>query len=155
MREKEASNDCDSQRTACVATHAALLTQEQLTSILASLESRSIPPKDHPKRFLVHNGTKDLFVSVDDIEWNRGRGLLLLPARWDEKPHAAREIKQLAGTLNPQKFVRIHRSIIVNMDHLQEIIREGQNEGSVVLTNGQRLKMSKAGWQKLLAVSRT
>ena len=92
---------------------------------------------------------------MDDIEWNRGRGLLLLPARWDEKPHAAREIKQLAGTLNPQKFVRIHRSIIVNMDHLQEIIREGQNEGSVVLTNGQRLKMSKAGWQKLLAVSRT
>jgi two-component system LytT family response regulator len=46
------------------------------------------------------------------------------------------------------------RCVIVNMEHLQGIIREGQNGGSVVLTNGQRLKMSKAGWQNLLAVTR-
>ena len=63
-------------------------------------------------------------------------------------------IKQLANTLDPDKFVRIHRSVIVNVDQLREIFREGQNEGSVVLTNGQRLKMSKAGWQSLVAVSR-
>jgi two-component system LytT family response regulator len=48
----------------------------------------------------------------------------------------------------------VHRSIIVNVDQVREIFREGRSEGSVVLTNGQRLKMSKAGWQNLLAVSR-
>ena len=63
-------------------------------------------------------------------------------------------IKQLAGTLDPQKFVRIHRSIIVNVDQVREIFREGPSEGSVIIANGQRLKMSKAGWQSLLAVSR-
>jgi two-component system LytT family response regulator len=56
--------------------------------------------------------------------------------------------------LDPERFVRIHRSIIVNVDQVREIFREGQSEGSVVLTNGQRLKMSKAGWQCLLAISR-
>ena len=61
---------------------------------------------------------------------------------------------KLAQTLDPEKFVRIHRSVIVNVDRVREIFREGQSEGSVVLTNGQRLRMSKAGWQNLLAVSR-
>jgi two-component system LytT family response regulator len=63
-------------------------------------------------------------------------------------------IKELANSLNPKKFVRVHRSAIVNIDHVREILREGRNEGWVLLANGHRLKMSKAGWQSLLAVSR-
>ena len=63
-------------------------------------------------------------------------------------------IKQLSETLDPGKFVRIHRSVIVNVDQVSEIFREGQSEGSVVLKGGQRLRMSKAGWQGLVSVSR-
>ena len=63
-------------------------------------------------------------------------------------------IKELAHTLDPKKFIRVHRSAIVNIDHVREILREGRNEGWVLLANGHRLKMSKAGWQSLLEVSR-
>jgi two-component system LytT family response regulator len=41
------------------------------------------------------------------------------------------------------------------VDQVREIFREGQSEGSVTLMNGQRLKMSKVGWQSLLAMSIT
>lgn len=137
-----------------IASQAALLTQEQLKSVLACLENGSNSAKEHPQRFLVHNGTKDFFVNVDDIEWIEAADYYSCLHVGTKKLMLRETIKQLAGTLDPQKFVRIHRSVIVNVDHLQEIIREGQNEGSVVLANGERLKMSKAGWQKLLAVSR-
>jgi two-component system LytT family response regulator len=136
-----------------IASHAALLTQEQLKSVLASLENGSYP-KEHPKRLLLHNGAKDLFVNVQDIEWIEAADYYSCLHVGTKNLMLRQTIKQLASTLDPQKFVRIHRSVIVNLEHLQEIIREGQNEGSVVLTNGQRLKMSKAGWQNLLAVSR-
>jgi two-component system, LytTR family, response regulator len=53
-------------------------------------------------------------------------------------------IKQLANTLDSNKFVRVHRSTIINMDQVHEILREGRSEESVVLRNGRRLKMSKA-----------
>jgi two-component system LytT family response regulator len=53
--------------------------------------------------------------------------------------------KQLANTLDPDRFVWIHHSTIVNMDDVREVAREGRSEGSVILTRGQRLKMSKAG----------
>ena len=128
--------------------NAALLTQEQLKSVLASFENDSKPPKEHPKRLLVHNGAKDLFISVEDIEWIEAADYYSCLHVGTKNLMLRETIKQLASTLDPQKFVRIHRSVIVNMEHLQEIIREGQNEGSVVLTNGQRLKMSKAGWQE-------
>lgn len=136
-----------------IASHAALLTQEQLKSVLASLENGS-HPKEHPKRLLVHNGARDLFVNVQDIEWIEAADYYSCLHVGPKNLMLRQTIKQLASTLDPQKFVRIHRSVIVNLEHLQEIIREGQNEGSVVLINGQRLKMSKAGWQNLLAVSR-
>ena len=52
------------------------------------------------------------------------------------------------------KFVRIHRSVIVNVDQVSENFREGQSEGSEVRKGGQRLRMSKARWQGLVSVGR-
>ncbi len=138
-----------------IASHAALMTQEQLKSVLAALETRSTPVKETPKRLLVHNGTKDSFVTIDDIEWIEAADYYCCLHVGTKSLMLRETIKQLANTLDRNKFVRIHRSIIVNVDHVREIFREGQTEGSIVLLNGQRLKMSKAGWQNLLAVSRT
>jgi two-component system, LytTR family, response regulator len=130
-----------------LASQAALTTYEQLKSVLASRQ-------EFPRRLLIHNGAKDAFVNVDDIEWIQAADYYAC-LHVGRKSFMLREsIKQLASTLDPAKFVRIHRSVIVNVEHVGEIFREGQSEGSVVLKTGQRLKMSKAGWQSLVAVSR-
>src|SRR6201996_2861654 len=137
-----------------IASQAALVTQEQLKSVLNSLEQGGVARQEFPRRLLVHNGTKDSFVNIDDIDWIEAADYYAC-LRVGAKSFMLREtIKQLSNTLDPEKFVRIHRSIIVNVDRVSEIFREGQSEGSVILANGQRLRMSKAGWQSLLAVSR-
>lgn len=138
-----------------IASQAALLTQEQLKSVLTSLEGGSAPRKDYAKRFLVHNGTKDVFVNVNDIEWIEAADYYSCLHVGTRSFMLRETIKQLAHTLDPHRFVRVHRSIIVNVDQVREIVRDGQSEGSMVLMNGQQLKMSKSGWQSLLAVSRT
>ena len=136
-----------------IASQAALMTQEQLKSVLASLENGASLRKEYPKRLLVHHGTKDSFVTVSDIEWIEAADYYSC-LHIGTKTFMLREtIKHLADTLDPGKFVRIHRSTIVNVDRVREIFREGQSEGSVILLNGQQLKMSKTGWQSLLAVS--
>ena len=63
-------------------------------------------------------------------------------------------ISELSIKLDPQQFVRIHRSSIVNLDHIREIYREGQADGFVVLMDGQKLKMSKVGRQKLVELGK-
>jgi two-component system LytT family response regulator len=138
-----------------IASHLALLTHEQLKSVLSSLENNGDTRKEYPRRLLVPNGIKDSFVSVNDIDWIEAADYYSC-LHVGTKSFLLREpIKQLANTLDPKRFVRVHRSVIVNLDQVREVCREGQSEGSVVLMNGQRLRMSKAGWQSLLAVSRT
>jgi two-component system LytT family response regulator len=136
-----------------IASQAALITHEQMKSVLSSLENGGVPRQDFPRRLLVHNGAKDSFVNVNEIDWIEAADYYAC-LHVGTKSFMLREtIKELSNTLDPAKFVRIHRSIIVNVEQVSEIFREGQSEGSVVLKNGQRLRMSKAGWQSLLAVS--
>jgi len=138
-----------------LASNAALLTQEQLKSVLTSLENGRTRQREYLKRLLVNVGTKESFVNVNDIEWIEAADYYSCLHVGNKNLLLRETIKQLANTLYPEKFVRVHRSIIVNVDQVREIFREGRSEGSVVLTNGQRLKMSKAGWQTLIAVSRS
>jgi two-component system, LytTR family, response regulator len=133
---------------------AAMTTQQTFASALANLETKDFAASKFPKRFLVPNGTKNSFVAVDEIEWVEAADYYSC-LHVGSRTFLMREtIKQLGHLLDPAKFVRIHRSIIVNVEHVGEILREGKNEGSVILTGGQRLKMSKVGWQRLLSLAR-
>jgi two-component system LytT family response regulator len=130
-----------------IASQTALSTNEQLKSVLAGLERGR-------RRLLVHNGVSDSFVNIDEIEWIEAADYYAC-LHVGRKSFMLREtIKQLAQTLDPRKFVRIHRSVIVNVEQVSEIFREGQSEGAVVLKTGHRLRMSKTGLQSLLALAR-
>jgi two-component system LytT family response regulator len=133
-----------------IAAKTALSTQAQLRGLLAGLKKSGAPGAGYVERLLVPNGPKDAFVTVCEIEW-------IEAADYYARLHVGartfmlrESIKQLCGSLDPKRFVRVHRSAIVNVEHVREILREGRNEGWVVLSNGQRIKMSKAGWRSLL-----
>jgi two-component system, LytTR family, response regulator len=131
----------------------ALMTKEQFTAILASFQNIAQPSDPRQKRILIRDGTKESFINVNDIEWIEAADYYCC-LHVGTKTHMLREsIKQLEKKLDPAKFVRVHRSAIVNIDQVREIQREGRTEGWVVLTGGLRLRMSKVGWQKLQAVS--
>lgn len=136
------------------ASQKALLTQEQLKAILAGLETDPVLRQKYPVRLLVPNGTKDSFVNVSDIDWIEAADYYSCLHVGTRKLMLRETIKQLASTLDPLLFVRIHRSVIVNVGRVTEIFREGRSEGAVILRDGQRLRMSRIGWQNLLAASR-
>jgi two-component system LytT family response regulator len=133
-----------------IASREALMTQEQLKSMLAALGSGAVERKEYPKRLVVPNAAKDSFVNVDEIEWIEAADYYSCIHAGSRNLMLRETIKQLAETLDPRKFVRVHRSAIVNIDQVREILREGRSEGWVLLSNGRKLKMSKTGWQALL-----
>jgi two-component system, LytTR family, response regulator len=136
-----------------IAAKTALSTQAQLRGLLEGLKKSGEPGAGYVERLLVPNGAKDAFVTVSEIEW-------IEAADYYARLHVGartfmlrESIKQLCCSLDPKRFVRVHRSAIVNVGHVREILREGRNEGWVVLSSGQRIKMSKVGWQSLLATT--
>ena len=133
----------------------ALLTQSQFTTALRAMRSSTTDePKRYQSRILVKDGVKELLLPTQSIEWIEaadyysglhinGRTLMLRES-----------ITELATKLDPEIFLRVHRSAIVNLNHVAEIYREGADEGTVVLLNGQKLKMSKTGRLKLIQLAK-
>jgi two-component system LytT family response regulator len=138
-----------------IASQNALLTQEQFKSLMAALTEGAREKKEFPTRLIVPNGAKDSFVNVDDIEWIEAADYYSCLHVGAKSLMLRETIKQLAETLDPRKFVRVHRSAIVNIAQVREILRGGRSENWVLLANGRRLKMSKVGWDALLAATRS
>ncbi|HUB29789.1 MAG TPA: LytTR family DNA-binding domain-containing protein [Terracidiphilus sp.] len=136
-----------------VASQAALMTQEQLKTVLEALSAKE--RREYPKKLVIPNAARESFVNVDDIEWIEAADYYSCIHVGSRNLMLRETIKQLAETLDPRKFVRVHRSALVNIEHVREILREGRSEGWVLLSNGRKLKMSKAGWQTLLEATRT
>ena len=128
----------------------ALLTQQQLTQALAALQGPAREEKQpYAERFIVHEGAKDVLIKVSDIDWIEAADYYSCLHVGNRKYMLRESIKELSDKLDPAEFVRIHRSIIVKIAQVQEIHRDGRTEYFVVLTNNQRLRMSKAGWKNL------
>jgi two-component system, LytTR family, response regulator len=128
----------------------ALRIQDRLSAVLDRLQRI----ETYATRILVREGPKEVFLGVSSIEWieaadyysrlhSKGRSYLLRETMDD-----------VAARLDPVTFVRVHRSSIVNLNFVQEIHREGPLEGSLLLSTGRRINVSKSGRQRLLEAGR-
>ncbi|HKO20177.1 MAG TPA: LytTR family DNA-binding domain-containing protein [Acidobacteriaceae bacterium] len=131
----------------------ALTVQVQLKHLLENFPQQPAERKQFPQRILVPDRAKDSFVVVNEIEWIEAADYYVQLHVGSKTLALRQSIKQLAGSLDPKRFVRVHRSAIVNVSYVREILRDGHTDGWVVLSTGQRLRMSKAGWQNLLAAT--
>jgi DNA-binding LytR/AlgR family response regulator len=59
----------------------------------------------------------------------------------------------LEGKLDASSFVRVYCSAIVNINCVRELHHEGRSDGWAILNNGIRIRMTSAGWQKLVLLS--
>jgi two-component system LytT family response regulator len=137
-----------------IAARSALLTQEQFTAVLNGMRNSAEPSSLYLSRFLVKDGEKDILLSVEKVDWIEAAEYYCCLHTNGHRYMVRETITDLSNKLDPRLFVRIHRSSIVNLNQIREIYREGPLDGSVVLTNGQTLRMSKAGRQKLYEVGK-
>lgn len=116
----------------------------------ARMEEALAGRSPYPAHLVVRSGVRDIFVPTAEIAWIEAADYYAC-LHSAGKTHLLREsIKSLETRLDPAKFIRIHRSAIVNVDFVREIHREGRAEGWVLLSNGEKPRMSAAGWRKLL-----
>jgi len=132
----------------------AFATREQLSFVLQTLGADASKDR-YPQRFLAKSGNTSSLVNAVDVEWIEAADYYVcLHAKG--KTHLIREsIAAMESRLDPRKFVRLHRSAIVNVDHVREIHRDGRAEGWVLLSTGERVRLNKSGWKKLTAMQDT
>ena len=84
-----------------------------------------------------------LFLSVADIRWVGAEENYVRLSTGPET-HLLREtMSRLEQRLDPQVFLRVHRSFIVNLNYVKEVRTEQDGESVVVMTDGQKVAMSR------------
>ena len=94
-------------------------------------------------RFLVKRGGKSMLVRADDVDWIESDGNYI-SLHVGPQSHLVRStLAACAHRLDPQKFVRIHRRYIVNIDRVKEIQPWFGGDSIIVLNNGHKLRLSR------------
>jgi hypothetical protein len=84
-------------------------------------EGAPVEPVERPERFLVRKLGKEFLVAANDIEWlQASANYVNLHVRGRDYPLRT-TMAALEPRLDPARFVRVHRSYMVNLDCLQEI----------------------------------
>ena len=107
-------------------------------------EGPAVEPVDRPERFLVRKLGREFLVAAADIEWLQASGNYVnLHVRGHDYPLRS-TLGGIASRLDPERFVRIHRSYIVNLDRIGSIEPLDTGDARVHLKDGATLPASRS-----------
>jgi two-component system LytT family response regulator len=116
--------------------------RESLQAVLAASFNRS---GDAPlKRIAVDRDGHIALVDLENIQCIEARGNYILVHTDKESNLVRSTLQQAESMLDRTKFLRIHRSIIVNSAHIREMARTPGGEYAVTLNNGQKYTASES-----------
>ena len=119
--------------------------KERLSSLLGDLKSDA----KYPARMAVKSSGRVIFLKIEDIDWIEAADNYV-SLHIGAESHLHREtMSALEERLPPNKFLRISRSTIVNVDRIKELQPLFHGEYSVILRNGTRLTLSRSYRDKL------
>jgi two-component system LytT family response regulator len=115
----------------------------------AAPEVPAAEPPRYLERIPVETRGKVRVVPVDDIEYIVASGPYA-ELHVGDRRHLIREAMQtLEERLDPARFIRVHRSIIVRLDLIDALLRGAGGDYEVQLRTGARLKVSRSRREEL------
>jgi two-component system, LytTR family, response regulator len=100
-------------------------------------------------RLVVKDGTRVTVIPLAKLDYIQAQDDYVL-LKTAEKGHLKQQtISSLEPRLDPKKFLRIHRSFIIQLDRLVRLERTRTESWVVVLTDGTRLPVSRSGHARL------
>lgn len=144
---------------------------QRLISLLATYEGKSATGEARERaarpegeegsgpeaeKYLTRIAIKDVgrvvFLSVDEIDWIEAADYYVQIHAGGRSYLHRESMNSLEGRLDPARFMRIHRSAIVNRDRVKELRSQGRRDLVVVLAGGAELKVARSHRDKLQAL---
>jgi two-component system LytT family response regulator len=115
----------------------------------SELAAAARPPSQYLERIVVRDGAKVDIVPCDKLDYAEAQDDYVL-LRSQGKNHLKQEtISNLESSLDPGRFVRIHRSYIVNLERIAKIEPYSKDSRVAVLGDGTKLPVSRTGYARL------
>ena len=128
--------------------HASARTVPEATtaSALDALVARKTAPLE---RILIRDREQVHVIAIDQVECIEAQGVYLAihaAGKCHLKPQRISEIEE---QLDATRFLRVHRSFIISLAHLQGIERQGADRHVARLRSGKRVPISRSGYERL------
>ena len=104
------------------------------------------------ERLVVNTSGRVVFLKVEDIDWLEASGNYVMIHAGREKFLMRDTLRALGERLDPARFVRLHRSSVVNIERLRELLPWSRGEQIAVLRDGTQLTIGRAFRERLMAV---
>jgi two-component system LytT family response regulator len=116
---------------------------------VAELAASARPAGQPASRIVVRQGPKVHVIAADKLDFAEAQDDYV-SLRSEGKAYLKQQtLGDLESSLDPKRFVRIHRSYLLNLDRLSRIDTEGGEPKAVVLADGTRLPLSRSGYGRL------
>lgn len=126
---------------------------QKMTYSLLNYLSKGVEKSRSDHRLVIKTGGRVVFLSCDEVDWVEAAANYVR-LNVGKQSYLLREgIGQIAERLDPDQFIRIHRSVIVNIQKIKELQPVNSGEYIVVLKDGKELSCSRgyrAGLQRFV-----
>ena len=113
------------------------------------LAAAARPPKQFLDRIVVRDGTRVTLIPVGKLDYAEAQDDYVALATEGKKHIKQQTIASLEACLDPDRFVRVHRSYIVNFERVVRIEPYGKDSRLAILADNTRLPVSRSGYARL------
>lgn len=116
---------------------------DRILNLLSHVKSEMLPATSLEDRLVIREKGRVVFLTLNEIDWIEASANYVC-LNVGKESHLYREtISRMSERLNPNQFVRIHRSTIVNVHKIKELIPVNSGEYIVVLKSAKELSCSR------------
>jgi two-component system LytT family response regulator len=109
-------------------------------------------PQKYLERVVVKDGARVHIIPVAKLDYAEAQDDYVSLVSQGKGYLKQQTIQSLEESLDPQQFVRIHRSYLVNLDRVVKMEPYSKDSKVAVLGDGKQLPVSRAGYQRLTAL---
>ena len=107
------------------------------------------PKTGHAERVLIRDGANVHVLPVDKIDYVEAQDDYVAFKSEGKQYLKDQTLASVEGTLDPARFVRVHRSFILNIDRIAKVELYAKDSRMAILRDGTRLPVSRAGYARL------
>ena len=107
------------------------------------------PRTGHAERVLIRDGANVHVLPVDKIDYVEAQDDYVAFRTEGKQLLKDQTLASVEATLDPARFVRIHRSFILNIDRISKVELYAKDSRMAILRDGTRLPVSRAGYARL------
>ncbi|HXB74806.1 MAG TPA: LytTR family DNA-binding domain-containing protein [Candidatus Acidoferrales bacterium] len=123
-------------------------TDESTRQMLTVLDAIA-NPRRYLSRLAVRSGDRTIFLTTDDVQWIEAEQNYVRV----HASHAAHllhvPMNTIETSLDPERFMRIHRSYIVNLQHIRQVWTLAHGQFVLELASGERLQSGRTYGEKI------